>query len=60
MVGISKEHMRRVLHVTEEVGPTLWPYAAMYVADFMRQLHWKTLEPTSFWRIGRSNQARTK
>eukprot|EP00975_Prorocentrum_lima_P051427 10770056-Prorocentrum_lima.AAC.1 len=36
MVGIIKEHMRRVLHAAVEVGPIVWPYAAMYVADVMR------------------------
>eukprot|EP00975_Prorocentrum_lima_P033543 7037236-Prorocentrum_lima.AAC.1 len=36
MVGIIKEHMRRVLHAAEEGGPTCWSYAATYVADVMR------------------------
>eukprot|EP00975_Prorocentrum_lima_P054642 11455719-Prorocentrum_lima.AAC.1 len=36
MVGIVKDHMREVLHAAVEVGPTCWPYAAMYVADAMR------------------------
>eukprot|EP00975_Prorocentrum_lima_P058719 12313518-Prorocentrum_lima.AAC.1 len=36
MVGTIKRHMRRVLHAAVEVGPTICPYAAMYVADVMR------------------------
>eukprot|EP00975_Prorocentrum_lima_P020013 4211552-Prorocentrum_lima.AAC.1 len=36
MVGIVKEQMRKFLHIAEEVGPSFWPYAAMYVADVMR------------------------
>eukprot|EP00975_Prorocentrum_lima_P003880 847464-Prorocentrum_lima.AAC.1 len=31
-----KDHMRWVLLDAAEVGPTLWPYAAMYVTDVMR------------------------
>eukprot|EP00975_Prorocentrum_lima_P007625 1634550-Prorocentrum_lima.AAC.1 len=36
MVGIVKEHTRRVLHAAIELGPTFWPYAAMCRADVMR------------------------
>eukprot|EP00975_Prorocentrum_lima_P061854 12882304-Prorocentrum_lima.AAC.1 len=36
MVGIIKEHMRKVLHAAEELGPSFWPYASMSVADVMR------------------------
>eukprot|EP00975_Prorocentrum_lima_P068969 12923545-Prorocentrum_lima.AAC.1 len=35
MVGIVKEHMRKVLHGSK-LGEQFWPYAAMYVADVMR------------------------
>eukprot|EP00975_Prorocentrum_lima_P015889 3373122-Prorocentrum_lima.AAC.1 len=35
MVGIIKEHMRKVLHGSR-VNEQYWPYAAMYVADAMR------------------------
>eukprot|EP00975_Prorocentrum_lima_P070140 12930332-Prorocentrum_lima.AAC.1 len=28
--------MRKVLHAAEELGPSLWQYAAMDVADVMR------------------------
>eukprot|EP00975_Prorocentrum_lima_P034400 7231653-Prorocentrum_lima.AAC.1 len=35
MVGLVKEHMRKVLHVAD-VGPSYGPCAAMYVADVMR------------------------
>ncbi len=35
MVGIVKEHMRKVLHGSK-VGEVHWPYAAMYVTDVMR------------------------
>eukprot|EP00975_Prorocentrum_lima_P062869 12888047-Prorocentrum_lima.AAC.1 len=34
MVGIVKEHMRTVLHVSK-IGEQLWPHAAMYVAHVM-------------------------
>eukprot|EP00975_Prorocentrum_lima_P070862 12934463-Prorocentrum_lima.AAC.1 len=36
MVGIVKEHMRQVLHGSK-IGEQFWPYAAMCVADVMRQ-----------------------
>eukprot|EP00975_Prorocentrum_lima_P032142 6751538-Prorocentrum_lima.AAC.1 len=29
MVGLVKEHMRKVLHAAEELGPSFWPYPAM-------------------------------
>eukprot|EP00975_Prorocentrum_lima_P019092 4017919-Prorocentrum_lima.AAC.1 len=35
MVGLIKEHMRKVLHGSR-VNEQYWPYAAMYVADVMR------------------------
>eukprot|EP00975_Prorocentrum_lima_P043686 9164871-Prorocentrum_lima.AAC.1 len=36
MVGLVKEHMRKVLHAAG-LGQSYWPYAAMYVAEVMRQ-----------------------
>eukprot|EP00975_Prorocentrum_lima_P039043 8204232-Prorocentrum_lima.AAC.1 len=36
MVGVVKEEVRKVLHAAD-VGPSYWPYAAIYVADVMRQ-----------------------
>eukprot|EP00975_Prorocentrum_lima_P001367 295182-Prorocentrum_lima.AAC.1 len=36
MVGIVKTHIRRVLLAAAELGPSYWPYAAMYVAGVMR------------------------
>eukprot|EP00975_Prorocentrum_lima_P069013 12923808-Prorocentrum_lima.AAC.1 len=35
MVGIVKEHVRKVLHGSK-IGEQYWPYAAMYVAEVMR------------------------
>eukprot|EP00975_Prorocentrum_lima_P031522 6616385-Prorocentrum_lima.AAC.1 len=35
MVGIVKEHMRKVLH-RSKIGEQFWPCAAMNVADVMR------------------------
>eukprot|EP00975_Prorocentrum_lima_P028829 6057197-Prorocentrum_lima.AAC.1 len=36
MVGMVKEHMRKVLHAAAELGPSYGPCAATYVADVMR------------------------
>eukprot|EP00975_Prorocentrum_lima_P065219 12902149-Prorocentrum_lima.AAC.1 len=36
MVGIVKEHMRKVLHGSK-ICEQYWPYAAMYVADVMQR-----------------------
>eukprot|EP00975_Prorocentrum_lima_P067715 12916507-Prorocentrum_lima.AAC.1 len=35
VVGIVKEHMREVLPAAE-LGPSYWPYAAMYIAAVIR------------------------
>eukprot|EP00975_Prorocentrum_lima_P070701 12933622-Prorocentrum_lima.AAC.1 len=35
MVGVVKEHMRKVLHAAD-LGASYWPCTAIYVADVMR------------------------